>query len=228
MKRVTFRTDRELDGLVWCAKIMDFGTSLMIKAACNEVACAFVLLRDSRMFRQKVKQMANKAVREADRKVTELLGVMHNRVFYDDYSESVIEAAGHDISMFRLSLKSVMDRAGIADSLLYAHVETARALLNMCVIQFRDTVDLAWKRYGRDYSPNFREFDVSHLFEAWSSLCDLLYRNEAADLNTKETIALWNILCRKFGNGEYVKECMRVACDNHPEYDYNEIIVTER
>lgn len=207
---------------------MDFGTSLMIKAACNEVSRAYVFLRKTPFFKQKVKHLANKAAKEADCKVCELLGVMQNRKFYDDYSEQVIETARNDIEKFRLALKTVMDKAGIQESLMYSHVETARALLNMCVLQFRDTTDVALKRYGRDYANNFREFDASHLFVSWSLLCDILYQNESVDLNTPETTALWNILCRKFGSGVYVKECMKVACDENPEYNYNEIIVTEK
>jgi len=57
---------------------------------------------------------------------------------------------------------------------------------------------------------------------------DLLYRHHTADLNTPETKGWWDVLCRKFGEGAYVKECMKVACENHPEYDYNEIIVVEK
>lgn len=60
IKKYTYTTDKELEGLRWASKVVDFGVSLTAMAALNELTTAYVMLRERKdIFRREAKHMAN-------------------------------------------------------------------------------------------------------------------------------------------------------------------------
>lgn len=226
MKRVYYINEKDLEGLRHTAKLMDFGVSLMVKAAINEVvtSCAYLQERKD-LFRFEVKHLATVALKESDRKEKEMLGIMKHKQFYDDYSDAIIDYAQSDITRFRIGIKSVLDKAKIADADLFSHIECARVLLDMSVMQFNCIIDDATTKFDRDYRRDFSEFCAIRLFRHWDMLCDKLYKGYNVDLNTAEVKGLFDIIYNKFTEGEYIERCFAVAYKNNPDFVKNEIEV---
>lgn len=228
MKRVYYTNEKDLEGLKYTAKIIDFGVSLMVKAAINEVVTAYIYLRERKdLFRFEVKHLAKVAIKESDRKEKELLEMMKNKQFYDDYSDAIIDYAQNDITKFRIGIKSVLDKAKIPNAELFSHIECARVMLDMSVAQFGNIMEDVKGKFGRDYTQDFSEFCVSRLFRHWSMLCDKLYKGYDVDLNTPEVQGLFDVMCKKFAEGEYIESCLKVAYQNNPDFTKNEIEVKE-
>lgn len=228
MRRVTFTSERELEGLNWTANVMDFGVGLMIKAATNEIICAYIKLEENAaLFKGKTKYDAKRAVKEAEGIQRSIKGIMSDPGFYDDYSDAVIDYSKNDITLLRLALKQEMDKAGIADSLLLSYVECARILTCMCVEQYKVMMERAWLRWGKNYSETFRSFDVSHLFGAWDQVASSVLRGGNVNLNTPDILGLFDNVCSKFANGAYIEDCFKVAAAEHPDFIKNDIMVKD-
>lgn len=228
MKKVSFTQQREFDGLLWTAQILDFGTSLCIRVATNEMNYCYAILKDDkRLFKQQVKKYANNALSLADKKEITLKSIMTHRKFHDDYSDTITDAARNDVTMYQLAVFRLFEDAGIAHAELFSHIETARTLLEIAHLHYKSTIELAEARFLRCYNKEFREFDFLDVYQAWGLLCDALYPRKSLDMNTPSVKSCSNILCKKFGSGDYINKCMKVACEENPEFDYNEIIISQ-
>ena len=229
MKKVSFTQQRELDGLLWTAQILDFGTSLAIRVATNEINCCYSLLKDRKdIFRQKVKKYANNSVALVDKKLMTLKLIMANYNFHESYSDSITEASKNDITMYRLAIRRAFEDADVKDAELLSHIEVARSLLEIARLHYKSTMELAEARYLRWYNKEFREFDFTDVAASWDQLCEEVYPHKSIDL-TIPSVKVWsNILIKKFGSGDYISECMKVACEENPEFDYNEIIIKQK
>ena len=224
MKKVYYKSEKDLEGLKWCAKIMDFGVSLMIKAAVNELNTAYIMLRESPKFRHEIKNHAKQAMRAADRKESEILSIMASRQFYEDYSDKVIDLASNDITLFRTAMQEELRKAGIGsdDADLYAHVECARVLLNMCQLQFDEIIRQAQERWGRNYAMNFSEFTVTGIYRHWDIVSEMTYKDAGfADLNTAKIKALYDVMDKNFSTGKYIGDCLQEAKKNNPDFVNN-------
>lgn len=226
MKKVNFTNIREYDGLLWVTQTLDFGTSLVIRVATNEMNCCYARIKARRdLFHQKVKKIANNTVSLADKKLTIIRSNMANYNFFESYSDSITEASKNDITMYRLAVRRVFDDAGINDAELLSYIEVTRSLLEIARLHYKSAMEMAEARYLRWYNKEFREFDFADVSTAWEQLCDEVYPNKAIDLTVPSVSQWYNVLIDKFGSGSYVRECMKVACEENPEFNYNEIII---
>lgn len=229
-KKIYYTTNQQLEGLRWVAKVTNFGLGIMVKSAMNELFTAYIMLRDRKeLFRHTVKQRANLAMRKSEAKERLIFQLMENRKFYDDYSDSVIDYAQNDITLFMIAMKQELDKHEVEYSDLFAQMETARALLDMCCKNFKYVMEDARMKYGKDFSSDFREFDMSEIHAQWSVACNLLFerhtKGKVVDVNTENVKRLFCNLYKKFVNGEYVDKCLRVAQENNPEFVENDIEV---
>lgn len=230
-KRYFFRTEKELEGLRWTARVVDFGVSLTIISALNELTTAFIMLRERKdLFKHNVKRMANETMQVATNLRTSILSVMKKGDFFDTYSDRVIDLSENDITLFRISIKQTLDDNGIRDAELLSYLETARTLLEMAVAHFDSVMKQAANDYGVNYRKAFCEFDATDVYERWQKVCEMLYRHYDADsdidLNTERTTQLFNKMGNMFADGEYVGECLHDAMVEHPDF-MNEIDVKE-
>ncbi|SEA79931.1 hypothetical protein SAMN04487851_11470 [Prevotella sp. tc2-28] len=84
MKKVTYCNLTQKEALEYTSKLVDFGLSLLIYAALNELLTSHNYLRQSKYYKQKVKLRANEALRLRNRKIDEL----RNAVYRKDFSET--------------------------------------------------------------------------------------------------------------------------------------------
>lgn len=227
-KKYVYRTDKELEGLRWVAKTIDFGVSLTATVALNELTTAYVMLRErSNICRHKVRQMANDARKQAELFRGRMFSVMRDRGFFDTYSDHAIDLSEQDVTLLRLSVKQTLDNHKYKDAELISYLETARTILNMAVAQFKSVMGTAKADYGTDYSAAFCEFNPTPVFRAWERLCAVLYVSKGdIDLNTPDTIAFFEQMAGKFAEGDYVEECLKTAYRENPGFS-NEIIVKD-
>ena len=172
------------------------------------------------MYRHVIKKCCNDANNKQRNAESNIRLYMANKKFWDDYSDSVIDAANRDILLFRMAIKQQIDNAKCEHSKLISHCETARCLLDMAVFQFDYCVEEAKKRYGRDFSQIFIEYRVGDVLSSWTRLCKLLYGNThlEVDLNSERAQQAFDIICRKFSDGEYISACLSEAQKEHPEF----------
>ena len=58
LKRVYYDNDDELEALRWCARVIDFGQSLLAFSALNEMLNAYIILHNDHpnMFKREIKK----------------------------------------------------------------------------------------------------------------------------------------------------------------------------
>lgn len=219
-KRYSYTNQKDLDGLRWTSRVVDFGVSLTNTAALNELTIAFVMLRDRKdIYRHSVRRFANEAILAADRKRQAMFSVMANREFFDTYSDAVIDLAERDIVMFRIGIKQTLDDHGVEDSELFSYMETARTILDMAKTHFEISMETARNDFGFDYSKTFAEFNVRDVFDLWGRACESAYRNESnVDLNTERNVMMFNQMAKKFADGDYVDACLKGAVAEFPDF----------
>ena len=228
MKRVTYTTEEDLECLKYLSRCYDFALSLCISLAFNELDTSIVYLREQKDFKQKLKLFANNSVRAADLKRAQIRNIMVSKGFFDSYADRVIDLAEKDIKSFRSSLEKVISKHSIENSTLYAQVETTRCLLQSCVLDFRSIGEDAKKKFGKDRSDVFKEYDISSVYHWFEKAVDIIYTNVDKtngniNLKTPTTSRLWNKIHKKIADGEYITECMKAANEEHPEFMNNDI-----
>ena len=224
-KRVVYYGERDLEGLRWTARIMDFGIGLGMVAAFNEIRSSYAFLRESPLYRQQIKRDTNAVLRMVKAREAEVRSIMKSKAFWDDYSDTVIDEASNDVTLFRVAIKSVLDKGGFKDSNLVSYMETARVLLEMTEQHFDAVIEDAKERYGRNYYKEFCCYDTEPVRKAWEKVTDAVYVGVPIDLNTEDVKAMFGRMDRKFAEGAYIQECLKVAMDANPEFKENEVEV---
>ncbi len=242
-KKLEYDTDKELDGIRWLARVIDFGVSLTITTAINELYTSHMMLRERPDFYHgKVKHQANLAEQEARMQSSRIMSLMTSRRFFDAYSDRVIDLAENDITLFRISLKQTLDDENFPNSELFSYLETSRALLEAAVHHFNSVLETALDDYSDElpYTPRylrrivlekrwrkaFYEFDCTMLYRKWNKCCELLYDTAPnIDLNTQHSTQLFDNLLGHFADGDYVRECLNEAHAAEPNFLMNMILV---
>ena len=226
-KRIYFYGAKDLEGLKWIAKVVDFGVGLTIRATTNEMLNTYLYLRERKdIFRQKVKMLCNSAMEEVKHKETEIKSNMKDKRFWDDYCDKVVDSSENDILMLRISVKQELDNVGCKDSDLLSRVETVRIMLDMCTKQYEEAMKQARHKYGRNFSKEFNEYYMKSVLLCWDRVCDMLYRGVSVDLNTPRVKVAFDAMCKKFADGSYIDECLTEAKKTNPGFE-NTIIVKE-
>lgn len=228
-KKYVYRTQKELDGLRWTSRVIDFGVSLTVASALNELTTAYIMLRERKdLFRHHVKHLANGTMQAATNLRASMFGVMMNRGFFDTYSDRVIDLAEQDITLFRISIKQTLDSKRYKDADLVSYTETARTLLEMAVEHFKSVIQAAREEYGVNYAKAFCEFNAQDVLMRWQKVCDMLYdTREDIDLNTQRTLGFFEKIGRSFADGDYVDVCLKEAMEENPDF-VNDIIVKDK
>lgn len=220
-KHIKVYTDEQIKGITWASKVIDFGVSLTLTAAYNELYTAHMMLRERKdLFCREVKMYANDTIRRAKMKRAHMFALMTNHKWFDAYSDRVIDLAESDITLFRISLKQTLDRHNYPDSLLVSYIETARALLEAAHAQFKEVLQATKQDFGNyDYESVFSEFNCADVLIAWQRVCDALYSSHNdIDLNTPDSKRLFDKLCLHFAEGDYIDECLNQAHTEQPEF----------
>lgn len=226
-KKVYYYNEHDLEGLKWIAKVMDFGVSLEVVSAFNEIRVSYIYLRERKdLFRHTIKQNCNNAMKALKIRETEIKSLMINKKFWDEYSDPIIDLANDDIEKFRKAIKQTLDDANYKDSEIISYVETARVLMDMSIKQWDTIIDEARRKYGRDYSQDFSEYRVTNVYNWWSIVCDELYKGVSIDLNNETIDSVFNEMCEKFAEGKYVEDCLKEAQKTNPDF-INAIVVKE-
>lgn len=227
-RKLTYTTDAELEGIRYCAKVIDFGVSLSVTIAINELYTAHMMLRERRdLYRRELKSRANDAIRRAGHCRERMISAMSSRAFFDTFSDKVIDLSENDITVFRLSIKQTLDDHSYPDSELIAYAETARVMLDMARAHFNGVVSKAKEHAEYNYAAAFSEFNCADVLQAWVRVCEELYiANGTIDLNTERNLAAYAIIERKLVDGVYVGGCMKEAVTVFPEFA-NDVIVKQ-
>ena len=230
MKRVTYKTEKELEALKYIAKCYDFALTLCITLAFNQLDITTISLREEKDFKHELKHSVNNALSEADRKRAEMMQIMKSGGFFESYSDTVIDLAEKDINAFRRSLERVMEKNGVERAKLYAQVETTRCLLESCVMDFKSLGEQCKEKFGYNVSSFFEEFNVSKVAYWFSRAVDKLYKDVDESkgeikLKTSATSRIWNRIHKKIAEGEYIGGCFAAAQKEHPEFMENEVKV---
>ena len=228
-KRVIVNSDKEVEALRYAANCMDFGVSLSIAVAFNEMITAYITLRDNkRAFRHKVKQLANLADKQSEIIITKIMSVMQNKKFYDVYSDNVIDLADNDISQFRDGINNTLAKHGIHDAAMLAQCETARVLLKIAAEHFKSVLEQTKEKYKCRIPYAFEEFNCENVFATWDAMCELLYEgHETVNLNVESCNDAFANVVSKLINGTYIDECFKFAQAECPDFTDNDIKVID-
>lgn len=225
-KKLYYEDEQDLEGQKNTAQIVDFGVSLSVTAAINCVYYASGCIRERKdLYRQRVKQLCNLAVKSASQMEMRMKSVMRDKSYWLDYSDRVIDEAQDDITSFRRAIEKVLMDANFPDATLYSYIECARVLLDMSVKQFDCVMERAEEDYGHNYSGIFFEFRAGDVFGNWDKMCYELYDGFSIDLNTPEVMDAFDVVSRRFGRGEYVSACREEAHAKNPDFVENRIKV---
>lgn len=227
-RRVYYYGERDLEGLRWTARIIDFGIGLSVIAAFNEIRSTFVYLRESPLFRHKTKNIVNNTMRMIRHREVEIRSIMKDKSFWDDYSDTVIDAANNDVTLFRISIKNTLDKEGYKNSNIVSYMETARVLLEMSVQHFESVMADAKERYGRDYTEDFKVYHVGAIRTSWERATEMLYKGTPIDLNTPSNKAAFENMAKKFAEGLYIQDCLKIAMENNPDFFNNDIEIKDK
>ena len=230
IKKITYNSQKQLDGIRWAAKQASLSVSLTVASAFNELYTAHMMLRDRPdVFRNEVKKFANEAEARARRRRMRMLDIICNRQFFDTYSDKVIDLAEKDILLFRIGIKQTMDDAGYKDSELISYIETARVMLTAAAMHFSEIMTEARERFGSyNYEEAFGEFNPQDVKKSWDRVCCALYGTvEDIDLNTPRNDQAFHVLCDKFAQAEYVNACLKEAHEEQPEYVESLLVVED-
>lgn len=212
MKKVNCRSEKEVTAIKWIARVIDFGVSLTVIEALNDGLNAFLAIRENKkVYRQKVKQLANEAEKKMSLQKASILSEMKDKKFFDSYSDAVIDLANKDVQAFYNSIKETLDENNIHDSDMIAAVETARVMFVFATIHYNSVMDAAKGKFGFCHKEIFNHFDLTDIRQTWERLCHLLYANQAADLNTESVQEKYDQMSEKFINGVYVSDCVKEA-----------------
>lgn len=227
-KKEYYYNKKDKECLLWIAKVLDFGVSLLVVSACNELRNAIVGLQARKdLYRNTVKQNANEALKASRIRERWILDNMVNKQFWEDYSGAVIDLANTDITRFKLAIKQTLDDARYMESNIISQIETARVLMDMSVKQWESVVEDAKNRYGRDFSKEFSEYNIKSVFLLWEKVCIILYKSGTSiDFNNPRVEGMFQEMCNKFAEGKYIDECLEAAKVNNPEF-HNAIVIKE-
>ncbi len=229
MKKVIVYNTTQQEAYLYTSKVVDFGLSLLVAAALNELLNAYVLLRQSRYYKHKVKQRVNEALKMRNRKDEELKSSVQNRAFSETYWDSIIDACEDDVTNLRKAIKKILDNANIEDSEIFSQVEVARVLLEAAKVHFEEIIKDCYNKFasqnlsdmkGVNMKEAFKEFNVESIFKEWESMCRDLYtiKQSKVDLNKKEVSDAFIVLADKFAKGDYINECLAETSKEFPEY----------
>lgn len=217
MRTIKLNSTWDYHGIEWTSRVVDFGISLMVGAALNELITTEIHLEGTPLFRGSVKHNAKRAVTEASARQVILRQSAGDGKLYESYSGAVIDAARHDINMFRIAIKQLLDNHNIPHSDIMAEVECARCLLEMSVIALQDTIRIAEHRYLKNYGKYFQEFDISRIRDIWNLVTHEMYKGYSVDLNTPTVKTLFDSMLTKFAEGKYIDSCLEQAYEENPE-----------
>lgn len=225
-KKIYYRTQRELDGLQYIAKVLDFGETLTITSAFNEMLNAHIVLSHTPMYKHELKLALKRAESAAELHRRAIEYNMRSKKFYEDYSDAVIDSADNDITLMRISIKQTLDSTNTPHSGAIARVETAHVLLCIAKTQYDEIIKSVREKYGCDFRRDFSEYDIADVLAAWDKVCKITHSASTIDLNTSRSTALANVLCRKFMGGEYIQQSLQEAVKNDDDIT-NEIKIAQ-
>lgn len=137
-------------------------------------------LRKRKWYRFRVKHCAEEALRcyyAYERRHTQNFGDRHG--LFLDYLSEVEASVARDIQLLTYSIKAVMDRHGLGDTLDKARVETARALTELACVHFDQLMDNARRRAGFDFTPYFAAGRLTACLSWWREVADSVARTAA-------------------------------------------------
>ena len=185
MKKVYYHSRTEYEGVNWAAKVIDYGVSLTVISAINEVYSARAYLLDRPdIFNHQIKKYCNLATQCASRREVVIKQNMLSQSFWMDYSDKVIDEAEQDIMRFRIAIKQELDKANIKESDIISRTECARILVDISIKQFDTIIHDAFEKFGYKYGKYFTEFRMEDVFQNWQKMCDILYNGIEVNINT--------------------------------------------
>lgn len=238
MKNVVYNNETEKEALEYTCKLVDFGVSLLIFSAFNELLNAFILLRESKYYVHTVKRRSKVTLKLLKRKEEDIKKLSKDRGFSESYYDAIIDVCETDINTLRQSVKATMDEHDIDNSELYSQAETARILLQAAKMHYEEVIRDVTNRYRTknlnemrrlDLFKIFREFYVADIYKEWNAVCEILYdyKSETVDLNTEATTEAYNSLAEKFAKGLFISDCLKIAQKEFPQYSDAKIKVTD-
>lgn len=236
MKSIKYYNRTEKEALEYTSKLVDFGVTLVVYAALNELLNAYLQLRQSSHFCKVIKKRANEALKQRDRKVRELKDLVMHQGFAETYWDAIIDACEKDVANFKNEIKTVIEEAGIEPSELYAEMETTRVLLLMAKIHFEEVIKDSTNKFRTKNLADmkrlnlfdaFHEFYIDGIFKEWDLVCDELYKKKyvTVELENDKTRAAFDVMSDKFAKGLYIQECLDAATIEYPEFSDTKIII---
>lgn len=238
MKNVIYYNNTQKEALEYTSKVVDFGVTLILYSALNEVLNSYVLLRDSKYFVHNIKRRANNILEMRNKKVKELRDIVMHKGFAEAYWDAIIDACEKDVASFKKSIKTILDNNNAPDSDLFAQIETTRVLLEAAKIQYEEVIKASNSKYlpkglkdmkGLNLFETFHEFYADRLHKEWEAVCSELYRINKTDidLNNESVTKQFNTLAEKFAKGLYIDECLKAAEQEYPEYAGAKVVIEE-
>lgn len=219
MNKIYYFGEKDLAAMKIVAKSVDFGVSLEVVSAFNESRSAlFMLQQDKSLFRHGVKHLATEISRAITNQEQIIKSTMQHKGFFFEYSDAVIDVCYEDMTLFRSSLKKVLEAEGVLKAELFSYVETARVMCELSVMHY-DTIMSDFRSKGyRDYTKDFLEYRIGGISQKWEKMTDLLFKGWDINLNTDETKEYFNRLGEGFSKGKYIEPCIKLACEKYPEF----------
>lgn len=184
--------------------------SVANEAARVAVSDAIRELQQAGLYRRNVKRWCKRTECLYEKYESSLLSTFdERRQIMLDYLDSVEDMLRHDIDIFNLSLKGVLDRTNEPQSMLKARLETARTLLENAVLTYNDVMKEQTHRFGAgvcDFGKIFHRACLDGAYKAWCNVTEEILRsNNIVDFNGDKNCRLaFNIIQDKLTSDKWV------------------------
>jgi hypothetical protein len=140
MKKTYYRTDRALERHTDVIMMTIYNllyTNDIVSGYLHDAVCAF---KKTNHYRHEAKRLLNAVEKERIKYEHDIFRTVGDKAeYFADTAEKFIEASGIEsaISILYVAIKQTLDDAGIEDSDIFAKMETARTLLDVCTEQHK-------------------------------------------------------------------------------------------
>lgn len=229
MKDISYHNYTEKEALEYTSNIINFGVTLIVYAALNEVLNGYILIRQSKYYKNVIKQRANRSLALRNRKVEQLKSMVKTRKYAESFWDAIIDVCEDDVANLRKEIKVILDNALIEDSDLYAQAETTRVMLEAAKIHYEEVIKECTTKFIMKNAEEmkklnlfdaFHEFYIDGIFREWNIICDELYKNKhtTIELTDDNTLGAFNVMADKFAKGLYIDQCLKAASADYPEF----------
>lgn len=164
------------------------------------------------IFRHEVKKITKQLEKQLKQytKFTGELSSVSSPAFYADVCDNISDIVFNDVKKLEFSIKSLLDKHKVEDSMLIAKIETARCMtLGACI-----NLDMREKDIRKELPVNLSDMRITHIANSIDRLSSILNKNYVDFSQNQEILNAYRIIQRKLLNVKNIAYAINEASAN--------------